>query len=184
MDQYQQSSSNISVNICLCKPYPYWKTRYPELMAWNTSHDECKESYAYEDKGEGGHCYKHSSSTIAKDQGMREEMSSEEKATSTDSVGQSMKRERDLQHAQVKHISSLLCKKDLSAYQLLMRLCCRIKLLSWPEGILQEQKAAELKGRSKEHTTQKPKGKGSSQEVPRGKLDYRTANFGDRRYIF
>lgn len=66
MDQYQQSSSNISVNICLCKPYPYWKTRYPQLMAWNRSHDECKESYAYEDKGEGGHCYKHSSSTIAK----------------------------------------------------------------------------------------------------------------------
>lgn len=49
--------------------------------------------------------------------------------------------------------------RHLSAYQLLMRLCCRIKLLSQPEGILQEQKAADLKGRSKEYTTQKPKGK-------------------------
>lgn len=49
--------------------------------------------------------------------------------------------------------------RHLSAYQLLMRLHGRIKLLSWPEGILQEQKAAEMKGRSKEYTTQKPKGK-------------------------
>lgn len=40
-----------------------------------------------------------------------------------------------------------------------MRLCCGIKLLSWPEGTLQEQKAAGLKGRSKEDTTQKPKRK-------------------------
>lgn len=110
-------------------------------------------------------------------------MSSEEKVTSTDSVGQSMRREPEQEHAQVKLISSLLWQevspnqwktlkdklqgstallfffKHLSAYQLLMRLCCRIKLLSWPEGILQEQKAAELKGRSKEYTTQKPKGK-------------------------
>lgn len=115
--------------------------------------------------------------------GWREEMSSEEKATSTDSVGQSMRREPEQEQAQVKPISSLLWQevspnqwktlkdklqgstallfsfKHLSAYQLLMRLCCRIKLLSWPEGILQEQKAAELKGRSKEYTTQKPKGK-------------------------
>lgn len=54
--------------------------------------------------------------------------------------------------------------RHLSAYQLLLRLCCRIKLLSWPERILQEQKAAELKGRSKEYTTQKPKGKESAKK--------------------
>lgn len=108
-------------------------------------------------------------------------MSSKEKAVSTDSVG--MRSEPDPEHAQVKPTSSLLWQpvspnqwktlkdklqgstallfsfRHLPAYQLLMRLCCRIKLLSWPEGILQEQKAAELKDRSKERITQKPKGK-------------------------
>lgn len=108
-------------------------------------------------------------------------MSSKEKAVSTDSVG--MRSEPDLEHAQVKPTSSFLWQpvspnqwktlkdklqgstallfsyRHLPAYQLLMRLCCRIKLLSWPEGILQEQKAAELKDRSKERITQKPKGK-------------------------
>lgn len=57
-----QSSSNISVSICLCKPYTYWKTRYPQLMGWNRSRDECNESYTYEDKRKGVHWYKHSSS--------------------------------------------------------------------------------------------------------------------------
>lgn len=45
-----------------------------------------------------------------------------------------------------------------------MRLCCRIKLPSWPEGILQKQKAAELKGSSKGDSTQKPNGKEASKK--------------------
>lgn len=70
--------------------------------------------------------------------------------------------------------------RSLSAYQLLISLCCGIKLQSWPEGT----KGSRTEGQQQGRYHPKNKGKGSSQEVLRGKLEHQTANFGDRQYIF